>query len=268
MVEKWREHHGATAATYTTGDADVGSTLSVRVSYIDDQGTAESLTSAETASVENVNDAPSGSPLINGVLREAETLTADASGITDNDGLGTFSYQWLRNGSNIAGATGTTYSTTNADVGANLAVRITYTDVQGTVETVTSASTAAIQNINDTPNGLPLISGLATEDQTLTADISGISDDDDLGTFSYQWLRNGTNISGATNSTYTSTDADVGAAIICQSSLHRRSRNSGVADIILDGCDHRDKRYSSGIARNSGHDTRKPDAGCQYGGSL
>lgn len=204
---------GATAATYTTGDADVGSRLSVRVSYIDNQGTAESLTSAETASVQNVNDTPSGSPVINGVLREAETLTADVSGITDNDGLGTFSYQWLRNGSTIVGATGTTYSTSNADVGANLAVRITYTDVQGTVETVTSASTASIQNINDTPNGLPLISGLATEDQTLTADTSGISDDDDLGTFSYQWLRNGTIISGATNSTYTSTDADVGAAI-------------------------------------------------------
>ena len=204
---------GAAAATYTTGDADVGSTLSVRVSYIDDQGTTESLTSAVTASVQNVNDAPSGSPVINGVLREAETLTANVSGITDNDGLGTFSYQWLRNDSTIVGATGTTYSTSNADVNSNLSLRITYTDVQGTVETVTSASTASIQNINDAPNGLPLISGMATEDQTLTADTSGISDDDGLGTFSYQWLRNGTNITGATNSTYTSTDADVGAAI-------------------------------------------------------
>jgi hypothetical protein len=204
---------GAAAATYTTGEADVGSTLSVRVSYIDDQGTTESLTSVSTSAVQNVNDAPSGSPVINGVLREAETLTADVSGITDNDGLGTFSYQWLRNGSSIVGATGTTYSTSNADVGSNLAVRITYTDVQGTVETVTSASTASIQNINDAPNGLPLISGMATEDQTLTADTSGISDDDGLGTFGYQWLRNGTNITGATNSTYTSTDADVGAAI-------------------------------------------------------
>ena len=204
---------GATAANYTTGDADVGSTLSVRVSYIDDQGTAESLTSAVTASVQNVNDVPSGSLVINGVLREAETLTANVSGITDNDGLGTLTYQWLRNGSTIAGATGTTYNTSNTDVGSNLAVRITYTDGQGTVEMVTSASTAAIQNINDAPNGQPLISGIATEDQTLTADVSGISDDDGPGTFSYQWLRNGANIVGATNSTYASTDADVGATL-------------------------------------------------------
>ena len=204
---------GATAANYTTGDADVGSTLSVRVSYIDDQGTAESLTSAVTASVQNVNDVPGGSLVINGVLREAETLTANVSGITDNDGLGTLTYQWLRNGSTIAGATGTTYNTSNTDVGSNLAVRITYTDGQGTVEMVTSASTAAIQNINDAPNGQPLISGIATEDQTLTADVSGISDDDGPGTFSYQWLRNGANIVGATNSTYASTDADVGATL-------------------------------------------------------
>ena len=204
---------GATAATYTTGDADVGTMLSVRVTYTDDQGTTESLTSASTASVQNVNDAPSGSLLINGVLREAETLTANVSGISDNDGLGTFSYQWLRNGSTIAGASGTTYNTTNVDVGTNLAVRITYTDGQGTVETVTSAATTAIQNINDAPNGQPVITGTATEDQTLTADASGISDDDSLGTLSYQWLRNGSSISGATSSTYALADADVGATL-------------------------------------------------------
>lgn len=204
---------GATAATYTTDDADVGSTLTVRVRYTDDQGTAESLTSAATAAVQNVNDVPSGLPVINGVLRESETLTANVTGITDNDGLGTFNYQWLRNGATIAGATSSTYVTGNADVGSNLAVRITYTDGQGTAERVTSASTATIQNINDTPNGLPLISGAAVEDQSLTADVSGIADGDGLGTFSYQWLRNGVSISGATSSSYALTDADVGATV-------------------------------------------------------
>ena len=37
-----------------------------------------------------------------------------------------------------------------------------------------------------------------TEDQILTADTSGISDDDGLGTFAYQWLRDGDEIDGAT----------------------------------------------------------------------
>ena len=59
-------------------------------------------------------------------------------------------------------------------------------------------------NVNDTRIGLPTIAGTAQEDQVLTADTSGISDDDGLGTFNYQWLRNGVAITGAAASTYTS----------------------------------------------------------------
>ena len=46
-------------------------------------------------------------------------------------------------------------------------------------------------NVNDVPVGLPVITGTVTEDQTLTADTSGITDADGLGAFSYQWLRDG-----------------------------------------------------------------------------
>ena len=57
---------------------------------------------------------------------------------------------------------------------------------------------------------LPTITGTVTEDQVLSADTTGITDVDGLGAFSYQWLSNGTNIAGATASTYTLGDADVG----------------------------------------------------------
>ena len=40
------------------GDADVGATITVVVSYTDGQGFAESIDSAPTAAVTNVNDAP------------------------------------------------------------------------------------------------------------------------------------------------------------------------------------------------------------------
>ena len=48
-----------------------------------------------------------------------------------------------------------------------------------------------------------------------------------LGAFSYQWLRGGgrLNIGGATASTYTLGDADVGAQISVQVALHRRRRH-------------------------------------------
>ena len=49
---------GATSATYTTTQADVGAVLTVTADYTDDGGTVESLSSAVTAVVVSVNDAP------------------------------------------------------------------------------------------------------------------------------------------------------------------------------------------------------------------
>ena len=208
---------GATSSTYTLGDADVGTQISVQVSYTDGQSTPETLTSAQTASVANINDAPVGVPVITGTVTEDQTLTADTTGISDADGLGGFSYQWLRNGAVIVGATSSTYTLADADVGTQISVQVSYTDAQGTSEgPLTSAQTASVANINDAPVGVPVITGTVTEDQTLTADTTGISDADGLGSFSYQWLRNGVAITGATNAAYTLGDADVGTQISVQ----------------------------------------------------
>ena len=67
---------GATGSTYVLGDADVGAQISVRANYTDGQGTAEAVTSAATAAVANVNDAPTGSVTISGTPTEDQTLTA------------------------------------------------------------------------------------------------------------------------------------------------------------------------------------------------
>ena len=207
---------GATGTTYTLTDADVGQQISVEVSYTDTQGTPETVTSVQVGPVANVNDLPVGVPVITGTVAEDQTLTADTSGISDADGLGAFSYRWLRNGAAITGATGTTYTLTDADVGQQISVEVSYTDAQGTPETVTSAQVGPVANVNDLPVGVPVITGTVAEDQTLTADTSGISDADGLGAFSYRWLRNGAAITGATGSSYTLGDADVGQQISVQ----------------------------------------------------
>ena len=49
---------GSDQATYTLGDADVGATISVVVSYIDLNGSSEQLVSGSTDTVANINDAP------------------------------------------------------------------------------------------------------------------------------------------------------------------------------------------------------------------
>ncbi len=159
---------------------------------------AESLTSAAVGPVANVNDAPSGAPSITGTATEDQTLSADTSSIADADGLGAFSYQWQRDGVAIGGATASTYTLGDADVGASIRVVVSYTDGNGTTESLTSAAVGPVANVNDAPTGTPSITGTATEDQTLSADTSSIADADGLGAFSYQWQRNGVAIGGAT----------------------------------------------------------------------
>ncbi len=208
---------GATSNTYVLKQADVGSAITVVVSWTDSGGAAETLTSTATASVTNANDPPTGSVTITGTPNQGQTLTADTSGISDPDGPSslTFSYQWKRGGTDISGATSSTYVLTQADVGSVITVTVSWTDSGSTVETLTSAATASVANVNDSPTGAVTITGTATQGQTLTADTSTIVDPDGPSnlTFSYQWKRGGTDISGATSSTYILTQADVGAAI-------------------------------------------------------
>ena len=92
------------------------------------------------------NSPATGEPAITGTARVGETLTADTSGIADADGLtnASFSYQWLADGSDISGATGSTYTLASTDLGKAVKVRVSFTDDAGHAETLTSAATAAV----------------------------------------------------------------------------------------------------------------------------
>ena len=177
--------------------------------HIEDQDTAGPADGLITLDVTSVNDSPTGSPVITGIFEEDATLGTDTSSIADTDGLGTFSYQWFRDGTIITGAIGDSYLTGDDDVGTALTVAVDYTDDGGILESVTSDPTPAIANINDDPVGDVIIVGDAIEDETLAADDSALTDDDGLGAFSYQWLRNGAPVAGATAANYTLTTDDV-----------------------------------------------------------
>ena len=68
---------------------------------------------------------------------------------------------------------------------------------------------------NTPATGQPTISGTAKVNQTLTADTSGISDADGLTnvSYSFQWIADDADISGAAGSTYTPSVSDVGKTI-------------------------------------------------------
>ena len=115
-------------------------------------GTDESVDAyTMTVNVTAENDPPTGSPTITvpggGAPTVGATLAATGT-INDADGVGVFSYQWIRvDGSNetdISGATTVDYEVANADAGKRLKVRVSFTDGGGTIESLTSAPTAAV----------------------------------------------------------------------------------------------------------------------------
>ena len=93
-----------------------------------------------------LNDEPTGNLTISGEAIEGETLAADASNIEDADGLGTLSYQWLKDDVDILGANATIYELTTEDVGSTISVRVNYTDEMGTDEFLISEMTSLISS--------------------------------------------------------------------------------------------------------------------------
>ena len=210
---------GANGSSYTLVEADEGQTIKVTVTFTDEAGNAESVTSDPTGEVDaRPNSRATGAPAIDGITRVGGTLTADTSGIEDDDGLDSaaFAYQWLRGDAEIVGATGSSYTLVAEDEGQTIKVQVSFTDDQGHAESLTSDPTGEVEaRPNTLATGAPTIDGIVRVGQTLTADTSGISDDDGLTNvaFGYQWIRGSTGITGATGSSYTLVEADEGKTV-------------------------------------------------------
>ena len=100
--------------------------------------------------VENANDAATGSVSISGTPKEDEILTADISKIIDEDSSDIASiakYQWLRDGTEIVGATSKALTLSQSDVDSAISVNVSYEDGSGTVETFTSTATAKVADV-------------------------------------------------------------------------------------------------------------------------
>ena len=147
-------------------------------------------------------------PAIAGTFGLGDVLTVSDGTWTGAVG-GSFSYQWRRNDADIPGASAKTYSITTADDAATLTCVVSYTNSGGTVAAAASNSVTVTDFTAPALGGVPTISGTETVGSTLTAGPAPVTGTPTPAR-SWQWLRSGAPVSGATGASYVLQSADEG----------------------------------------------------------
>lgn len=233
----WTPITGATGSTYTVQTADDGFRVRCRVvaTYGVVSAQAVSTSLRTDAGPPTFNDL--AYPQVTGTPIVGHTLTCVPGPVVSDASPGwhnnpDFSYEWTNNGTAIDGATGPTYVPTAYRAGA-----ITIPDgdgdhdiacvVRGTNDLGSTVGASVSVHVVDGPpipvegGGAPTIT--VTPDNPASpsslAETLSCSTGEFLeggGQYAYQWLRNETPISGATDATYRVTVEDLGRDMSCE----------------------------------------------------
>ena len=199
LAYQWRRNGiaigGATSSSYSlnpTAVSDSGATFDVVVT--NGAGTATSAVATLTVNAANVPPSITTQPA-------STTVTAPGAATFSVVATGTapLSYQWRRNGVNIAGATSATYVKTPtahpADNGSTYTVVVT--NVAGTV-----TSAGAVLTVDPPPVAPSITTQPASSTVTMPAAATFSVVATGTAPLSYQWRRNGVDIGGATGTSY------------------------------------------------------------------
>ncbi|HEX8742497.1 MAG TPA: hypothetical protein VF712_05140 [Thermoleophilaceae bacterium] len=210
---------GATSSSYVLQAADVGGTVRVVVTATNAGGSAAAMSDAG-AEVEPTEPVSSAAPSISGTPRDGATLTADPGDWSGSAPID-FDYQWRRcdasgaSCADVAGATGSTYDLTPADVGSTIRVVVTASNAAGEASQ-TSGRTGAVAPLAPANTAAPSISGTPEDGETLTAHAGTWTGTPSIA-YAYQWQRcdgNGcADVFGATSASYTLTGADAHSTV-------------------------------------------------------
>ena len=188
---QWRKNganiSGATTSSYTLSNVQTGDAGSYAAFVSNAAGSA---TSANGVLVVLVSPAITAQPLSQTVTQgQNATFTVTASGTTP------LAYQWRLYGTNIAGATTSSYTRSNLQLADAGPYSVIVSNGAGTVTSSDAVLTVlAPPAITTQPLSQTITQGLSA---TFTVAASGSAP------LTYQWRFNGANISGATASSYT-----------------------------------------------------------------
>ncbi|MFC7850920.1 hypothetical protein ACFUTU_20865 [Arthrobacter sp. NPDC057388] len=218
----------ATAARYTVAPADVGQKLWAKATL-----SAPGYTTVERSSVQVTGVAgtfvTAPVPTVSGTARVGQVQTSIA-GTWAPGGAG-LSYQWYRGTAAIAGAVSYRYTTTAADYGKSLKVRVRATKAGFvTVDRFSAPRTIAAGTIVATKS--VVVTGVHRYNQTL-----GISQGWTAGvSYKYQWYRNGVAIRGGTASWFYLSPGYIGSKVnvkvtVSKAGYATRSVTTGAATV-------------------------------------
>ncbi|BDX05455.1 poly(beta-D-mannuronate) lyase [Planctobacterium marinum] len=197
---------GASGASFTLTDAQIGLPITVQAFYTDNIGINESHISTATDDVAAIPF--EGSVGIEGDALVGATLTATVS---DDNGLenAVIAYQWYADDMMITDAVQASLLLTEQEFGKVISVQVNYTDDRGFTESLQSPATDVVSRVN-TP-GSVIIVGTPTVGNVLQVEVE--DEDGASGDISYQWYANGEVIAGAESATYTVESAYVGQVL-------------------------------------------------------
>lgn len=199
---------GATGYTYTPTTADKGKSITLKITATIAGSAGGSVTKTSTAYAVP-GSITAKTPTITGSAAVGKKLTA-VTGTWAPSGVA-FTYQWMRNGKVISGATASTRTLTSSDVATAITVVVKGTKSGYTSVTKTSAKTALVAK-GAIVAPAPTITGTPKVGATLTATTAGWGPG--TVTKTYQWYNNGVKIAAATKSTYLVPSSAKGDAIL------------------------------------------------------
>ena len=189
---QWRNNgsniSGATGSSYT---ASSSGSYTVVI-------TSSGCSTTSNAIAVTVSAAPSAT-----ITAGGSTTFCSGGSVALNANTGTgLTHQWRRNGTSISGATASSYS-------ATLAGSYTVVVSNGGCSTTSAA-------INVTVNTAPSVSITAGGPTSFCSGGSVVLSATSSLNYTYQWRRNGTNLSGATSSSYTATTSGSYSVVVTQ----------------------------------------------------